>query len=303
MTSKGSTPRVLRLATLPVRAARPMVAMMVAAVLVGTVSPSAASPAQAPSSSGGGTRTASSERIRVRGFARIEAHEALAGGKLVVSGTVTDDAGHAAASAEVTLRVLRGSQGGIAASLSSARPEGCSDANKPPVLDGPENLLLPADASGRFCVRLSLPKDRYTGNLEVRATGSLDGARLEMPLDLTLRPATLRFDPVRSVLDLDEDSLDIVVVASTEEDGVTTPAPALWLALSNETGATLGGATTNASGNARFAVPSARLGPPGKRRASRQLRRQCRSRTDPRCRVRRTPNSGRPDRARRERRR
>ena len=252
MTSKGSTPRVLRLATLPVRAALPVVA---AAVLFGTVSPSAAFPAQAP---------ASGERIRVKGFARIEAHEALAGGKLVVSGTVTDDAGHTAASAEVTLRIIRGSQGGIAASLSSARPEGCSDASKPPVLDGPENLLLPADASGRFCVRLSLPKDRYTGNLEVRATGSLDGTRLEMPLDLTLRPATLRFDRVRALLDLDENSLDITVVASTEEDGVTTPAAALWLGLTNETGATLGGATTDASGSARFAVPSARLGPPGR---------------------------------------
>src|SRR5580704_4437901 len=242
MTPKGSTPRVLRFVSLLLRAA--LCAELVSVTPLGGL--------------GGGAH------IRVKGVARIDAHAGLAGGKLVVSGTVTDDEGRPAAGADVSLGLTRGLPGGPSAPLGSARPEGCTEANKPPALDGSERIVLPGDASGRFCVRLTLPKDRYTADLEVRATGSLDGTRLEMPLDLALRPATLRFDPERPVLDLDDDTLDIEVVASTEEDGVTAPAAALWLGLSTETGAMLGGAMTGSSGHARFSIPTARLGPPGR---------------------------------------
>ncbi len=204
--------------------------------------------------------------IQVRGVARIDAHTALSSGKLVVSGTVTDDAGRPSSGAEVAIGITRALKGG-AVPLGLALPESCRDTSRPPTLDGTDRMLLPTDGSGRFCVRLSLPKERYVANFEVRASGPLDGASLELPLDLSLKPVTLRFDPEQSVLDLDDDTNDIAVVASTEEDGVTTPASALWLALTNENGTALGGAMTGTSGRARLIVPgssSTRLGQPGK---------------------------------------
>jgi hypothetical protein len=125
-------------------------------------------------------------------------------------------------------------------------------------------MVLPVDPSGRFCVRLSLPKDRYLAELEVRPSASLDGSLVRLPLDLSLRPVTLRFDPEHPVLDLDEESTDLEVFASTEEDGTATAASGLWLGLENESGAMLGGAMTSASGRARFVVTGARLGQPGR---------------------------------------
>jgi hypothetical protein len=256
MTAKGSTPGVIRFASL-----------LAAAALVGLLpaASAAASPLATASASASSERKGESgAHVRVRGFARIDAHFALASGKLVISGTVTDDAGRAAPGAEVVVGVGQGSRGGSALSLGASLPESCRDASRLPVLDGPERLRLPADASGRFCIRLSLPKDRYVANLEVGASGSLDGSRLEMQLDLSTKPVTLRFDPERYVLSLDEDTTNLEVVASTEEDGVTTAATGLGLDLTNEAGAVLGRATTNASGRARFAVFSAHLGQPGK---------------------------------------
>src|SRR5580700_9452977 len=208
MTPKGSTPRVLRFASLlaPATLLAPFsaaAARVVPFALLALVAFSASTEAKE-----------SGTRIRVKGFARIDAHAALAAGKLVVSGTVTDDAGRAAAEADVILAITRGSPGGGASPLGAALPESCRDASKPPALDGPERLRLPADASGRFCVRLWLPKDRYVANLEVGASGLLDGSRLEMRVDLSMKPVTLRFDPERAVLNLDEDTTNLEVVAS-----------------------------------------------------------------------------------------
>ena len=191
MTPKGSTPRLLRVAG----------SAAFAAAFFSCPAPADADGAH----------------IQVKGFARIDAHAALAAGKLVVSGTVTDDTGRPSAGAEVALGLTR-SQGGAIVPLGLAVPESCRDANRPPALDGPDRILLPTDGSGRFCIHLSLPKERYVANLEVFTSGPLDGAALKLPLDLSLKLVTLRFDPEPSVLDLDDDATDIAAVASTEED-------------------------------------------------------------------------------------
>jgi len=245
MTLKGSTPRVLRFSSI-------FPSILGLGTLLGALFSGTASAAGTPE----GTH------IRVKGYARVDAHAALAAGKVVLSGTVTDDAGRPSAGAEVALGLVRG-PAAVAVPMGTASPESCRDASRPPALEGPERMILPADASGRFCVRLLLPKDRYVADLEVRGSPSLDGARVQVQLDTSLKPVTLRFDPERSVLRLDDDTSDIDVVASTEQDGVTTAAFPLWLGLGNETGAMLGGATTTASGRARFVVPGARLGQPG----------------------------------------
>ena len=210
------------------------------------------------------TATEGAPHVHVKGRARIEAHTARASGKLVVSGTVVDDAARPIAGARVAVGIARATSPAGTATLAGASPEACSEGGAPPVLERGDLLSLPTDDAARFCVRLALPTDRYVVHLESPATGLVDAARLDLAVDLALEPVTLRFDPERPVLSLDDESTVLEVVASTEDDGVTTAAVGIPLVLSNEAGTTLGSAMSNASGRARFAVDAAHLGPPGR---------------------------------------
>jgi hypothetical protein len=212
---------------------------------------------------------ASSPHIRVKGTARIDARAARAGGKLVLSGTVVDDAVRLLPGAHVTVAIARAAAPTNYGALAGTSAEPCWDGASRPVLERADVLSLPTDDAARFCVRMLLPTDRYVVHLESRGTGAagelVDPARLDLPVDLALEPVTLRFDPERPVLSLDEDGPTVLeVVASTEDDGVTTASVGIPLVLTNEAGATLGSAATNASGRARFAVDAPRLGAPGK---------------------------------------
>lgn len=210
--------------------------------------------------------------MRVRGAAKIDAHAARTAGRLVVSGTVADDAGRPASSERVNLGITytQGARGGGAVDVSTAMPEPCAEPGAsgstptPVSLASPDRLALTVDPAGRFCVRLALPADRYVVHLDVRTSGLLDGSRLDWPLDLTLRPVSLRFDPERPVVSLDDAATDLEIVASIEEDGVTRGAPGLRIGVSNEAGEPLGDTTTAGSGRARLRVEAARLGGPGK---------------------------------------
>jgi hypothetical protein len=212
---------------------------------------------------------ASSPHIRVKGTTRIDARAARAGGKLVLSGTVLDDAVHLLPGARVTVAIARAAAPTVNGALAGAGAEPCWDGASRPVLERADLLSLPTDDAARFCVRMLLPTDRYVIHLESRGGGAMgelvDPARLDLPVDLALEPVTLRFDPERPVLSLDEEAPTVLeVVASTEDDGVTTASVGIPLVLTNEAGATLGAAATNASGRARFAVDTPRLGAPGK---------------------------------------
>jgi hypothetical protein len=202
--------------------------------------------------------------VLVKGTARIEAHTARAAGKLVVSGTVVDDTARPIAGARVTVGIARGTSPAGTATLAGSSPQACSEGAAPPVLERGDLLSLPTDDAARFCVRLALPTDRYVVHLESPATVFVDAARLDLAVDLALEPVTLRFDPERPVLSLDDEGTVLEVVASTEDDGVTTAAVGIPLVLTNELGTPLGSAMSNASGRARFPVDAAQLGPPGR---------------------------------------
>lgn len=214
-------------------------------------------------------------RIHLRGSAHIDAHWARAGGAIALSGTVVDDTAHAVGGARVGLRVTAAD--GSPLGFVNAAPAACSEGAAPPAVEAADALVLPADDSGRFCVRLVLaapaapgrPPSQWVAHLESRATGSIDAARLDVPVDLALTPMTLRFDPEPRSVQLDEDDRGSTnrvfeVVASTEEQGVTTGAANLEVTLSNETGARLATATTNASGRALFQLRAGLLGAPGR---------------------------------------
>ncbi len=179
------------------------------------------------------------------------------------------DAAIAGARVDVAIGTLEpsanaGPQGASLLPLAPMTPEACSDAWQGPALEDADRALAIADAAGRFCVRFALPAGRYDAHLEVQSNGLVDGAKIDLPVDLALEPVTLRFGPEGDVLSLDDESSTVEVVASTEDDGITTAATNLPLALSNEAGRALGSATTNASGRARFVVPGALFGAPGR---------------------------------------
>jgi len=183
-----------------------------------------------------------------------------------------DDADRPIARAAVSLGLTRSSTGAAvpfsdSRDLSGATPEACSEGSTRPVLERADSLDLPTDDAGRFCVRLALASDRYVAHLEARtanlAGGLVDGAAVELPVDLALEPISLRFDPERPAVSLDEPATTIQVVASVEDDGVTSAAADLLVVLSNEAGSTLGTATTDIAGRARFTVTSESLGAPG----------------------------------------
>lgn len=245
-----------------------LAAPLVAVVLASLASVASSSFADAP------------PRIHLRGSAHIDAHWARAGGthpgEVSLAGTVVDDTARAVGGARVDLRVT--GTDGTALGLVDAAPAACSEGASPPSIEGADVLVLPADDSGRFCVRLVLPafsslaggaRGVWTAHLDSRATGPIDAAKLDVPIDLSLAPVTLRFDPEPRNLHLDEDeglgpTRAFVAVASTESEGVTTGAAQVVLTLSNETGAPLATATTDANGQARFDVPAGKLGPPGR---------------------------------------
>ncbi|MGD0676196.1 MAG: hypothetical protein ABSC94_12300 [Polyangiaceae bacterium] len=204
-------------------------------------------------------------RIRLKGFARIDAHVARSAGELALVGTIRDDVGRPV-SARVTLRVSRvGPQGLADVALAPTAPEPCSTrlAANPLTMGSATRLIASADDQGRFCLRLLLPVDRYVAHLETEDDPFIDGARLDLPFDTSKKPLTLRFDPAPSVIGLDEDHGTVTVKATFEIDGVAIPALGSVLRLSDEAGTALGEATTAADGHATFRWTSTRSGPAG----------------------------------------
>jgi|HubBroStandDraft_2_1064218.scaffolds.fasta_scaffold45906_2 hypothetical protein len=212
---------------------------------------------------------ANAARVHVRGLARIDAHATKGSGRLLVTGRVTDDtairSGDAAPAAmRLSLRIAQAT-GGRPVALASTAPESCQGSSARPVLASPEELVLPTDPSGRFCVQVTLPVDRYVAHLEVPSSDRVDGSSLDLPLYLALQPVTLTFDGAPA-LSLDDETTSVAVRAREQDptSGQSIAARDLALSLWNEGGAALGDATTDSGGQALFVVPAARLGPPGR---------------------------------------
>jgi hypothetical protein len=200
-------------------------------------------------------RAADLPHVQVRGVERIDVHAARSRGKLVLSGVVTDEQAVAVAGATIDFKLM----GGSAASIESCGSTGDRIAAG---LLGP--IELPTDAQARFCVRLSLPAGSYVARFEARPSPFLDGIGLDLQLDPTRKPVTLRFDPEPSILDIDGDSFSVDVMATTEDEGEISAVPGILLRLSNETDVSLASATTSSSGAAHFQVASGASGDAGR---------------------------------------
>ncbi|MDP8999045.1 MAG: hypothetical protein M3O46_02930 [Myxococcota bacterium] len=193
----------------------------------------------------------------------MDVHAERDAGKLIVSGSVVDDAARPVVGARVAIAIARASDAPTPVVPTAPTFEACDGVNGSPEMDGRGRVILATDDVARFCVKLPLAKDRYVARIEALTSGFVDGATLDLPLDFSLPTVTLRFDPERPVVSLDDETSSFEVTASTEDERVTAPAGNLLLSLSNESGVALGRVITDLSGRARFVVAGALLGAPG----------------------------------------
>ena len=208
--------------------------------------------------------TRGAPRIRLKGSAHFDVHVARQAGGLAVSGIVLDDAARPLIGTRVGISFAPASNPASPTPLSPASPQACAGGGAEPTLEGVHMLAVTTDEAARFCIRVSLPTDRYLARVEAHGSELVEGATLELPIDLALPTVTLRFNPEPLALSLDDESTSVEAVATTEEEGVTEPATGFTLALSNEAGRRLAQAVTDATGRARFTLDSAALGPPGR---------------------------------------
>lgn len=226
---------------------------------------------------GAGEASAQGLRIKVRGSAKITARAARDQGELVLSGTLTDDAGQPLGAQPVTARVTREADPAdprVAEGLRAAR--GCDrSADRPrpqmafsvQVAGTPQNpeILLMTDEDGRFCFRARLDPDRFVAHLHWRdkkVGALLEQADQEVAFDLSRRALALSFDPKPKIVPLDQPQSAFDAVAIVDDDATPRVAPNLSLLLSNEK-KELRRMNTDASGRAHFVVASNDLGPPG----------------------------------------
>jgi hypothetical protein len=172
--------------------------------------------------------------VRVRAESRIELRTEREGGRVVVVGVLRDDLGEALADREVTLR---------------ARPT--DDASG-------ERRTVRTDEEGRLRAEFALAPGAY--RLGAIFVGDPDHERVEVERALDLDRADVRLRvtvPEQGRLRLDVPQHVVDVVAESAAGGA-----GLRVELADELGRSLGRATTDAEGRARFVVRSAQLGPP-----------------------------------------
>ncbi len=213
---------------------------------------------------------AAGPRIHVRGSARIDAQAARDAGDLVLSGALADDGGQALAGENVALTLAREADPRQIVSFSedgqTARScaAGFHDANDPRPQNAGGPVVLLTDEAGRFCVRVTVPRDKYVATIAWGGTTLLEGAKLDLPVDTGRQSITLRFDPEPRVVSLDKAQLTVQILASYQENQTTHAGASLPLFLTNERGDPLGAGATNSAGVLKLNVASERLGPAGR---------------------------------------
>ncbi len=212
-------------------------------------------------------------RIEVRGSSHFEVRTTRDALELVLQGVLKDDLGEGIPNESFVVRVSREgrpSDGETQSALGLARS--CAASAVVPLADVQGStqrgegaaLLARTDSGGRFCLRARLPIDRYAARLEWMGSGFLDATTAQLTFDLGRKPVVLGFDPRPRVIPLDRTPARLFVLAESDENGATQPAPKIRLDLVDERGQALGSATTDAQGRGHIDVNTATLGAPGR---------------------------------------
>jgi hypothetical protein len=212
------------------------------------------------------TMDARAARLHLHGIAHLEAQIARDSGDVVIRGRATDDAGDPISNGKIRARVERKSDahGMPAASMGTVDCDPTVPHKLPLISD--DLAELRADDAGRFCMRVAMPVDQYVVHFSIEATPLIDGTTLDLPLDLSARPLTLRFDPEPTEISLDDQDVTVEAHASIDDDNAAAPSSSiegLLLTLASESGTPLGSATTDAGGHARFHIDPKKFGAPG----------------------------------------
>jgi hypothetical protein len=229
----------------------------------------------------GSAQAQGARRVTVHGAARIDLTASRKAGKLAVSGKASDDAGKAL-EGRVVLGFEHPGELATRVSLPADAAQRCeassgSGGGAAPILpDGAGGVSVETDGAGRFCVLFSfsgLPIDRYVVKAQVAASELVDPGEAQIAVDLERASVSLRFDPEHPVLWLDGSPATIEAAIATDDEtpqavqgsGKTgdLPTAGLPVDLVNEAGASLGHASTDATGRVRFVVDGAKLGAPG----------------------------------------
>lgn len=211
-------------------------------------------------------------QIEVRGAASLEARARVDADAtaVILAGTLGDEAAAPIPAALVTMELVAPQPGPPGGELPP--PEACVPARgaAPRWAEGAGArggaYELVTDASGAFCVRMTGAPGRAVVRLRYEGSSLYDATTIEVPLDPTSRRVTLQLLPDVVVTPVDRGLVRWTAVARVlGAAGATgeSPGASLALTLGDERGGTLGAATTDASGEARFEVPSGELGPPG----------------------------------------
>jgi hypothetical protein len=203
------------------------------------------------------------EPLAVRGQGGFEARATRDEGALVLQGALRDDVGDALGREAVSLHVeaAGAAAGAPEVDLTGADAKTCGLGALTPSGRG---LVVQTDPGGRFCVRVTLPKERFVAKLAWKGAGFLDAAELSVPFDLGRRPLYLALDPKPRIVSLDRTPARFSMLAENQENGTTQAASGIGvsLLLAGDEKTPLATATTDARGRAAFDVDTKRLGPP-----------------------------------------
>lgn len=202
------------------------------------------------------------EPLSVRGQGGFEARATRDEGALVLQGALRDDVGDALGREAISLRIETGATTGAAdVDLSLADAKSCGLGAL--TVSG-RGLTVQTDPGGRFCVRVTLPKERFVAKLAWKGAGFLDAAELSLPFDLGRRPLYLALEPKPRVVSLDRTPARFSMLAENQENGTTQAASGIGvsLLLAGDEKTALATATTDARGRATFDVDTKRFGAP-----------------------------------------
>ena len=140
------------------------------------------------------------DRVHVRGAARLDVHASRIAQKLVLRGTLTDDSAIRLAGQTLALSLLDGTDAHRPVLPFTVNgPNACSSGRDERgglyPIDASGAALVPTDEAGGFCLEVVVPIDRYVARVAWRGSPWLDGAALDLPVDLTRRQVLLSFVP------------------------------------------------------------------------------------------------------------
>lgn len=195
-------------------------------------------------------------KLAVRGEAVLDVRVGGDGDAQEIRGTLRDDVGQPLGGQRLELSALDGARPAMLAA-----PRSCGHAPAP-ARPQPDTYAVDTDSLGVFCVRTTgLP---VKGRVRVRFAGSgaLDARSWDEAYDVDRRAPSLAWDPLPDALELDARAARVAVRA-TARAGADRAVDGLWLTLTDERGAQLGRARTDADGRAAFDVPTDALAGPG----------------------------------------